>query len=135
MFPTPSSLIEIESMKKPEITTENGITFVSLGPDFDSIYENTLEELAELLEFVKAVDPPYLVMDLSHTQYCGSAFLGFLVRLSNRLRVERSGRFGVSNLSKYLQTVVSGARIDQIIDVFENRDDAAEAYASALSID
>lgn len=116
-------------MQKLEIVRENDITFVKLGPEFVSVYENTLEDLAELPEFFKTVEPPLVVVDLASTRFCGSAFLGFLVRLSIQLRVERNGRFGVCHLSKYLQTVVSASKLGHVIDIFENRSDATKAYA------
>lgn len=116
-------------MQKLEIVRENEITFVKLGPEFDSIYENTLEDLADLPEFFKTVEPPLVVFDLTSTRFCGSAFLGFLVRLSIQLRVERNGRFGVCHLSKYLKSVVSVSKLEHVIDIFENRSDATKAYA------
>jgi anti-anti-sigma regulatory factor len=90
---------------------------------------------ASVLQFVKAVEQPCLVLNLTPVQYCNSAFLGILVRLSKRLRVERSGRFGVCNLSKYPQTVDSASKNDQIVEAFENSSAASAADTSTTSVD
>jgi anti-anti-sigma regulatory factor len=120
-------------MPKPAVERENNVTCVCPGPDFESIYESSLPDFADVLELANTVDPPLVLMDLKHTNYCGSAFLGFLVRLSNRIAVQRNGRFGVCHLSKFVQTVVSASKMEKVFDVFETRDEGVAAYAGAAS--
>lgn len=115
-------------MQKPEITTEQGVTIVCPGPEFDSIYESSLKDLDEILELAKTVEPPRMIWDLAHTEYFGSAFLGFLIRVSNRLSVQRSGRFGMCNLSKYSRAAITAAKMDNLFELFDTRADALAAF-------
>ena len=115
-------------MEKPEITTEHGVTIVCPGPEFDSIYESSLPELESILDLANTVEPPRMIWDLTHTEYFGSAFLGFLVRVSNRLSVQRQGRFGICNLSKYCRAIITSAKMDKLFELFETRADALAAF-------
>src|SRR5688572_15997366 len=106
-------------MQQPEITVEQGVTIVCPGPDFDSIYEASLKELDGILDLAKTVEPPRMVWDMVHTDYFGSAFLGFLIRVSNRLSIQREGRFGMCHLSKYCRAVIAAAKMDKLFELFE----------------
>lgn len=111
-------------MSKPEIVQESGVTVVNPGPESSSIYESSLSEFDEVLELANSVDPPRMVMDLTHTNFCGSAFLGLLVRLSNRVSSKEGGRFAVCGLSKYVNTLVTTSKLHLVFEVFPNRDEA-----------
>ena len=117
-------------MQKPEIVSENGVMHVCPGPEYDSIYEDSIELFDDVFELTRTVEPPLMIMDLTHTNYCGSAFLGLLLRFSNRLAVQRNGRFGVCHLSKYCKAVISKTKMDQVIDVFDTRADAVAALTN-----
>lgn len=115
-------------MEKPEITSEQGVTIVFPGPDYDSIYESSLKEFDGILDLAKTVEPPRLILDLAHTEYFGSAFLAFLIRLSNRLSVQRKGRFGICHLSKFCRAVLTAAKMDKLFELYETRADALAAF-------
>jgi anti-anti-sigma regulatory factor len=115
-------------MQKPEMTSEQGVTIISPGPDYDSIYESSLSQFDHILDLAKTVEPPRMIMDLTHTEYFGSAFLGLLIRISNRLTVQRKGRFGVCHLSKFCRTVITVSKVDTLFELFETRADAIAAF-------
>lgn len=115
-------------MQKPEITSEQGVTIVFPGPDYDSIYESSLKQFDGILDLAKTVEPPRMVLDLTHAEYFGSAFLALLIRLSNRISVQRSGRFGICHLSKFCRAVITAAKMDKLFDLFETRADAIAAF-------
>jgi anti-anti-sigma regulatory factor len=118
-------------MQKPEIMTEQGVTIVCPGPDYDSIYESSLRQFDGILDLAKTVDPPKLILDLAHTDYFGSAFLAFLIRVSNRLSVQRKGRFGICHLSKFCRAVITAAKMDKLFDLYETRSDALAAFTKS----
>ena len=129
LFNGPTGLEMIELlMQKPEMTSEQGVTIISLGPDYDSIYESSLGQFDSILELAKTVEPPRMIMDLTHTEYFGSAFLGFLLRISNRLSVQRKGRFGICHLSKFCRAVIMAAKLDTLFELFDTRADAVAAF-------
>ncbi len=114
-------------MQKLEIHSEKAVTIVAPGPDYDSIFEVSLPDFDEILELAQTVDPPLMLLDLEHTQYFGSAFLSFLVRLSNRLTVQRKGRLGLCHLSKFCRAVITSANLDTLFELYESRAEALVA--------
>jgi len=56
--------------RSPDISTQNGITVISLGPEYENLDEPGLEGLKEtVLEVARTCDPPFVVLDLSHTKF------------------------------------------------------------------
>jgi anti-anti-sigma factor len=115
-------------MEKPEIAVEHGITFVTPGPRYESIADDLLVNFEDALDLAKTVEPPRMVLDLSHTTYFNSRFLGLLLRFSNRLG-QREGRFGVCNVTKLCREVITASRLHQLFDVMETREEAIAAYS------
>jgi anti-anti-sigma regulatory factor len=85
-----------------------------------------LDQLAE------SVTPPRLVIDMQHVKFIGSAFLGRMITLHKLMTARDSGRFALCDLSMFCRTAVSGAKLDQLLEVFESVEDAVQAFAKDL---
>lgn len=107
----------------------DGVTIVRLGHEFASVYEGELKELAGILDLADSSEPPRLVLDLSGTQYFGSAFIGFLIAVATRMASRPAGRFAIAGASDFARVALATTRSDQLIEIF----DSVEAAVSAQS--
>jgi len=111
----------------PTIRKQDGVTVISLGPEYESLDEHLLEDLGDLLlTTAQQADPPRVVLDLSHTRFFGSAFLEILFRMWNRLRAREEGRLCISGLSPYCREVLEVTHLDRLWDIRETRDKAVQ---------
>lgn len=107
-----------------EVATQDGVTIVRLGESFDSLYESELPKLAGILELADTVAPSLMVIDLSNTKYFGSAFIGFLITVANHLKERGNGRLCLSNLVPFARMAIEQTKVDQLIGIFEDVDEA-----------
>ncbi|MCA9067610.1 MAG: STAS domain-containing protein [Planctomycetaceae bacterium] len=119
----------------PPLTTfvEQGVLIVAPGPDYATIYEGMLQEFDALVERAQAAESPLLLFDLQHTKYVGSAFLGLLLRVSNVITVQRQGRFGLCNLTKFCKTIFATTKMQLHCEIFETREEALAAFTANQS--
>lgn len=111
----------------PQVLTENGVTVVQLGPEYDSLDEGNLDDLRDfLLQLADQTDPPWLVIDLSNTNFFGSIFIEVLFRMWNRLNA-RGGCFVLSGLREFCAEVLYTSRLDKLWDFYPNSKAAVEA--------
>ena len=106
----------------------NGVTIVRLAPEFASVYEGELRELAGILDLTQTVEPARLVLDLSGTQYFGSAFIGFLIAVSTRMNGRPGGRFAISGAGGFARAALASTKSDLFIELFVTVDEAVTAY-------
>lgn len=112
----------------PEVAVEDGVTVVTLGPQFENLDEWILDGLREtLLNVSQQADPPLVVLDLSHTKFFGSSFIEVLFRLWNRLNTRQGGQFAISGLTPYCAEVLSITHLDTLWRTFPKRDEAVRA--------
>ncbi len=107
-----------------QMTHRAGVTIATLGPEFDSLYESLLPQLAPLLDLADSVDPPRLLIDLASTKYFGSAFIGFVISLSTRLNSRPNGRLGIANVAPFCRMALETTRSDVLLDLFDSVDEA-----------
>ena len=113
----------------PEIVIQDGVTVISLGADYESLDESQLDELRELLlSAAQQAQPPWVVLDLSHTRFFGSAFIEVMFRLANRIEA-RKGRFAISGLTPYCAEVLSITHLDRLWHTYPERDAAVAALS------
>ncbi len=116
-------------MQKPIIEQERGVTIVCPGPDFQNIFESAIPQFDDTLNLASSIDPPLLILDLQNTQYFCSKFLELLVRIANRLKVQRSGAVGLCQLTKTCEAILNLARLDKMYERFDSREEAVAAFA------
>lgn len=114
----------------PDITVENGVTVVALGPAFENLDEHLLDSVRDvLMEVSNRATPPKVVIDLSHTKFFGSSFIEVLFRLWNRLNT-RDGGFAIAGLTPYCAEVLTITHLDTLWKIFPLREDAVRALSS-----
>ncbi len=113
-----------------DISTENGVTVIALGPEYESIFGSELGQFQEIIDLAETIDPPRVVVDLGQTNYFGSGFLGLLVQLAKRVKRHPGGQFGVCHVTGLCRDIIQGTRMDHYFDVFETRTDAIGSYSA-----
>ena len=115
-----------------EVSVQDGVTFVAPAKECESLYENDVRKLCDiLLDAAENAVPPLVVVDLQHAKFFGSSFLALLMRASNRLKLREGGRLGLSGLSPYCRTIVEMTRADMLWDIFESREEAIAELANS----
>lgn len=121
----------MQQIPAPSILQVDGVTIVAPGVDYESIHEFMLEQFNDTLELTRTIDPPLMIVDLEHTRFIGSAFLGLMLRLSNRMTGRNGGRFAICNPTKFCRAVFETARLSSIIEIYETRPEAVNAVRAA----
>ena len=117
--------------RSPDVQQQDGVTVVSLGPEYESLHEQNLEDVQEdLLVISDAADPPLVVLDLSHTQFFSSSFIEILFRIWNRLNAREGGKFGISGLTVYCKEILKVAHLDELWNIFNTKEEAVSALSN-----
>jgi anti-anti-sigma factor len=110
-------------------TVQQGCTVVELGPSYDSLDTDALDEVGSvLLTQATAAEPPRIVVDFSQTSLIGSTFLELLVRAWKRLS-ERGGTMALCGLQPFCAEVFRLTRLETLWHCSATRDEAIEAFA------
>jgi anti-sigma B factor antagonist len=114
--------------KRPSVTSEAGVTIVTLGPEYENLEDTELETLkGVMLDVAEQADPPVVVLDLSNLRFFGSALIEGLFRAWNHLKARPGGRLSLCGLTSYCREVVEITHLDQLWSIFETREDAVRA--------
>jgi anti-sigma B factor antagonist len=124
-------LLEFHRMsmsRSPQISQDQGVTVIALGPEYENLDEHVLEDLQRLLvETARNADPPWVVLDLSHTLFFGSAFLEIIFQAWNRLKSREGGQFAISGLTPYCAEILEVTHLDRLWRIYGTRDEAVNA--------
>ena len=116
--------------RAPNVETQDSVTVIHLGPEYENLDESLLEELRAVI--VNAADnatPPRVVLDLANTKFFGSGFIEIMFRAWKRLR-SRNGDFAISGLTPYCAEVVAVTHLDRLWPVFGDRDEAVRTLGA-----
>ena len=114
------------------VISQQEVTVVELGQRYESLDDDTLEELGGLLLTKAATaDPPLMVLDLSRTTYIGSTFIELLVRAWKRLK-ERGGAMALCGVRPFCAEVLHTTQLDAIWGCYSSRDQAVRALEERL---
>ena len=117
--------------RSPDISTQNGITIISLGPEYENLDEPGLEGLKDMvLDVARSADPPLVILDLSHTKFFGSAFIEILFRTWNRLKGRDGGLLCISGLTPYCKEVIEVTHLNELWKIFDTLEEAVAALKS-----
>ena len=120
----------MSGIRKPEVSRRDGVTVVTLGPDFENLDEHQLDGVAAvILDVADTADPRLVVVDLSHTKYFGSAFIEILFRAWNRVNNDAGGQFCISGLTPYCREVLEVTHLDRLWTPFDSTDQAVAALS------
>lgn len=113
--------------RAPAVDTQDGVTVIHLGPEYENLDESRLDELrSSILDIAETATPPLVVLDLSHTKFFGSAFIEIMFRAWKRVDV-RGGTFALSGLTPYCAEVVQVTHLDRLWSIYGDRDGAVAA--------
>ncbi len=108
---------------------EHDATILELQSDYASLDQVGLADFGgQLLSEATYAEPPYLILDLSQTQFIGSAFLELLVRAWKRVR-QRGGAILLCGLQPLCRQVLETSRLYDLWPSFPTRDEALKAVA------
>lgn len=114
------------STRKPTVSVQQGVTVITLGPEFVSLDEQGLDDIRDsILNTVAAAEPPLVALDMPNTTFFGSAFIEILFKAWKRLHT-RQGEFVLSGLTPYCYEVIQITNLDRLWKVVPT---AAEAVA------
>jgi anti-sigma B factor antagonist len=117
--------------RSPDISKQDNVTIVTLGPEYENLDEMILGNLqSSLLATVDEATHPLLVLDLSNTQFFGSSFLEVLLQVHNRLTSKEGGRFAISGLTTYCAEVISITHLDRVWETFPTVEEAVDTLKS-----
>jgi anti-sigma B factor antagonist len=117
----------------PTQTSRDGVTIIEFGPKYKNVDERVLAGVQDfLLETVERINPPVLVLDLSHTQFFGSAFIELMVRVWNRIK-KRGGKFALCGLQEYCDEIIRVAQLDTVWDLYPDQDAAVQGVNAQSS--
>lgn len=109
---------------------EDNINIVELDKEYSSLDQPLLDKTAaELLPLAESIEPPVLLIDMSKTEYLGSAFLEILFRVSNRLQ-HRGGKFAICSPSDFCADVLHVTKMDQLWHIYPTRAEAVQGLAT-----
>lgn len=118
------------SNKLPDISKQDGVTVITLGPAFENLDELELDDLRDvILDASKSADPPVVLLDMPHTKFFGSSFIEILFRVWNRMNAQEGGAFAISGLTPYCREVLEVTHLDQLWGLFDTREEALTALA------
>lgn len=76
---------------------------------------------------VADADPPRVVIDLSAVEFFSSSFIEVIFRLWNRVHRRPEGRMALCGLTKYCLEVLQVTNLDELWEIFPDRDSALAA--------
>lgn len=89
------------------------------------IEDALLEDLNDqLLIVAQAADPPWVVLDLSHTQFFGSGFIEVLLRVWRELQKRPECKLILCGLQTYCKEVLQITHLDRLWPLTPTRDEA-----------
>ena len=114
----------MENCPPPSVSFADGVFVVTLGPEYTHLHENMLDSLALLPLLADSVVPARMVIDLAPVQFIGSALIGHLVAISQRLAARQDGALALCNLNKFCRTALSVSNLDSMMQTFESAETA-----------
>lgn len=110
-------------MTKPQVHEQDGVAVLDFGPGSHSLDETALQSFQDQILAASNVDPPLLVVDLSHVEFFGSSFIEILFRLWSRMN-GRHGKFALCGLSPYCKEVIEVTNLNRLWTVYDTVEEA-----------
>jgi len=109
------------------VERQAAVTVIHFGVEYGSCSWAKLEQTEEsVLRLAENADPPRLLIDLTNTDYFGSAFLNVLVGCYQRVK-RRRGRFSLCGVQPDLMRELEVTRLTELWPVYATRQQALEA--------
>ena len=102
---------------------------LDLGPF--SVTETMLDAIGiDLLELVREIERPVVILDLSPTHHLGSKAIGVLLDAWKTIR-QRKGRIAICELNAYSREILRTMRLDLHWEIYRTKAEAAKALSAS----
>lgn len=116
-----SSLITVEKI--------GVVTVIGFSSRCELIEDALLEPIgAELLEAVRAADPPQVLLDLSATRFFGSGFIEVLLRTWRELQLRPDSRMVMCCVQVYCREILTITHLDRLWPIAETRAEGLKLF-------
>jgi anti-anti-sigma factor len=99
---------------------------VVLGASVDGESIQVAPQALEMMQRIQQATHPRLILDLSKIDYCGSAYVAFMVRIWKAVQ-QRDGAMALCGASHTVRQILEITRLTQIWDIYPTRADAMRA--------
>ncbi|MBM4076278.1 MAG: STAS domain-containing protein [Planctomycetes bacterium] len=100
---------------------------VTPPPNVEQMPWDVIEEAASIvMETLKTIETPMVVIDLSQVQYFGSAFLALLLRYHTAVK-NRNGDMVLAGPNKMVRELLKLTALDTLWAIYESRKEAVAA--------
>ena len=79
-----------------------------------------------IIPLIEQSDEINLVIDFEKVQFCSSAVLGLLIRISKKI-YQKNGSLGLCSICSSILEIFRITRLDTIFDIYETQSQAIEA--------
>ena len=118
-------------MEAVDVEKQGSVTVVSLSRQYESVDFAGLREIQGLLlQLAEKADPTCLLVDMKHTDYFGSGFIGVLLRCYSLVK-KLGGRFALCNVCPILREELETTQLTSIWNVYECREEALAAMTNS----
>jgi anti-anti-sigma regulatory factor len=114
-----------------DLDTTDVVSVVKLDLGPFSVTEMMLDSIGlELIELLRSIEPPVVVVDLAPTHHLGSKAISILVNAWRTTRA-RKGRIAFCRLNPYGREVLRTFHLDRHWEIYESREDAIRALRAS----
>lgn len=115
-----------------DVTLVSGITFAAFRPNYTQIDEAHVDLVNRaLLDLVTSVEPPALVLDMTHVDFFGSSFIEAMFRAWKRLQTRPGAKFAICGLKPYCREVLEVTHLDKLWTICATCDEVVAQFKSA----
>ncbi|MEO2017293.1 MAG: STAS domain-containing protein [Fuerstiella sp.] len=114
----------MENSPPPSVSFADGVFVITMGPEYSHLHENMLESLALLPLLADSIVPARMVIDMAPVQFIGSALIGHLVAINQRLIARDDGALALCNLNKFCKTALSVSNLDTLLQTIDSPETA-----------
>ena len=110
---------------KPKISVEcvGDVTVVTLT-EARILEQSDIDSLADsIMPLIEHNDETNMVIDFEKVEFCSSAVLGLLIRISKKI-YQKNGNFGLCSISPTIFEIFRITRLDTIFDIYETQSQA-----------
>lgn len=108
----------------------NNVGIVSLDPYISEGRRESIDSLEEICDNLLEQGVDLCLLDMSEVNTVPSIFLATIVTLQNRLNTT-GGRLAILRPAKYVRKLLNITVVNELIDVFDDDDEAVESLRSA----
>jgi anti-sigma B factor antagonist len=110
---------------KPKVSIQcvGDVTVVTLTEP-RILEQSEIDSVADsIMPLIENGDEPNLVIDFEKVEFCSSAVLGLLIRISKKI-YQKNGSLGLCSISSSIFEIFQITRLNTIFDIYETQSEA-----------